>query len=39
VRYLGSIHDFVMLNALSNTPAARAAIDQANTMLRRELHK
>ncbi|PVX83657.1 alpha/beta hydrolase [Paraburkholderia unamae] len=39
VRYLGSIHDFVMLNALSNTPAARAAIGQANAMLRRELHK
>ncbi|NUY01445.1 alpha/beta hydrolase [Paraburkholderia youngii] len=38
VRYLGSVHDFVMLNALANTPATRAAIDQANAMLRRELH-
>ncbi|WP_322068198.1 alpha/beta hydrolase [Paraburkholderia bannensis] len=39
VRYLGSIHDFVMLNALSQTPAARAAIGQANSMLHRELHQ
>jgi acetyl esterase len=29
VRYNGTIHDFVMLNALSDTPAARAAIAQA----------
>jgi len=28
-RYLGTIHDFVMLNALSQTPAAKAAIAQA----------
>jgi acetyl esterase len=28
-RYLGTIHDFVMLNALSHTPAVRAAIAQA----------
>jgi len=28
-RYLGTIHDFVMLNALANTPAARAAISLA----------
>jgi acetyl esterase len=28
-RYLGTIHDFVMLNAIADTPAARAAIAQA----------
>lgn len=33
-RYNGTIHDFVMLNALADTPAARAAISQANTFLR-----
>jgi acetyl esterase len=33
-RYLGTIHDFVMLNALAETPAARAAIDQATEFLR-----
>lgn len=33
-RYLGTIHDFVMLNALAETPAARAALAQANAMLR-----
>jgi acetyl esterase len=32
-RYLGTLHDFVMLNALSKTPAARAAIDQAGHTL------
>lgn len=34
VRYAGTIHDFVMLNALADTPAARAAIAQANAALR-----
>lgn len=34
VRYAGTIHDFVMLNALADTPAARAAIAQANGALR-----
>jgi acetyl esterase len=29
IRYLGTIHDFMMLNALSDTTAARAAITQA----------
>jgi acetyl esterase len=29
VRYSGTCHDFVMLNPLANTPAARAAIRQA----------
>ena len=33
-RYNGTIHDFVMLNALADTPAARAAIAQANAFLR-----
>jgi len=34
-RYLGTIHDFVMLNALADTPAARGALAQANLMLRK----
>jgi acetyl esterase len=29
IRYNGTIHDFVMLNALADTPAARGAIAQA----------
>jgi hypothetical protein len=33
VRCLGAIHDFVMLNGLSDTPAARSAIVLANAML------
>jgi acetyl esterase len=37
VRYLGTIHDFVMLNAIADTPAARAAIAQANNALRSAL--
>lgn len=32
-RYNGTIHDFVMLNALSETPATRAAIKQATDFL------
>lgn len=28
-RYIGTIHDFVMLNSLADTPAARAAVGQA----------
>jgi acetyl esterase len=39
VRYLGTIHDFVMLNDLSQTPAARAAIEQATAALRNALWK
>jgi acetyl esterase len=35
VRYLGTIHAFTILNALAETPAARAAIAQANCELRR----
>ncbi len=38
-RYLGTIHDFVMLNAITDTPAARAAIAQANAALRRVFTK
>jgi len=38
VRYHGTIHDFVMLNALSDTPAAMGAIDQASNSLRLNLH-
>jgi acetyl esterase len=35
LRCLGIIHDFVMLNAITDTPAPRAAIAHANEMLRR----
>ena len=34
VRYLGTIHDFVLLNPITETPATRAAIKQANGMLK-----
>jgi acetyl esterase len=34
IRYNGTIHDFVMLNALADTPAARGAIAQAVGALR-----
>lgn len=33
-RYLGTLHDFVMLNALADTPAARGAVAQACEALR-----
>ncbi|MEV1289395.1 alpha/beta hydrolase [Micromonospora sp. NPDC049679] len=39
VRYQGIIHDFVMLDALANTNAARAATAQAAMMLREALHR
>jgi acetyl esterase len=32
-RYIGTIHDFVMLNALADTPAARGAVGQAVSAL------
>ncbi len=35
VRYLGTIHDFVMLNAITKAPAARSAIALANDTLQR----
>lgn len=38
VRYEGTIHDFAMLNALANTNAAKAAVDQANRFLYADLH-
>lgn len=38
-RYLGTLHDFVMLNAVSETPAARAAIQQASQALKEALKK
>lgn len=37
VRYLGTINDFVMLNAITHTQAARGAIDQASHMLKKVL--
>jgi acetyl esterase len=36
-RYLGTHHDFMMLNALASTPAVRAAIAQANNVLMQAL--
>jgi acetyl esterase len=33
-RYAGTIHDFVMLNALAETPAAQGAVSQAAAFLR-----
>lgn len=38
-RYNGTIHDFVRLNALAQTPATRAAIAQANATLKSALKK
>ena len=38
VRYLGTIHDFVVLNDLMFTPSSRAAMSQACALLRAELH-
>lgn len=37
VSYLGTIHDFVVLNSITDAPAARAAIAQACEALRRAL--
>jgi acetyl esterase/lipase len=37
VRYSGTIHDFGLLNALSQTPATRAALHQAAAELKRHL--
>jgi acetyl esterase len=39
VRYDGTIHDFVFLNALRNVPSTQAAIDQINAGLRKHLAK
>jgi len=38
VRYLGTIHDFMMLNALANTPAADEAISQAASIINKVLY-
>jgi acetyl esterase len=38
VRYNGTIHDFVMLNAIADTPATRGAIAQATAALRAVLY-
>lgn len=37
VRYNGTIHDFVLLNALRNLPSTKAAIEQVNDGVRRHL--
>jgi acetyl esterase/lipase len=37
VRYNGTIHDFVLLNAIRNVPSTDAAIDQINEGLRKHL--
>jgi acetyl esterase/lipase len=37
VRYNGTIHDFVVLNALRQVPSTEAAIAQINAGLRRQL--
>jgi len=39
LRYMGTIHDFVMLNVLADTPAARSAIALANDTLRKVFRK
>ncbi|MGY2062986.1 alpha/beta hydrolase fold domain-containing protein, partial [Nocardia gipuzkoensis] len=38
VRYGGIVHDFVMVNALHDTEAAKAAVAQAVSALSRALH-
>jgi acetyl esterase len=38
VRYHGTIHDFVMLNPITKTPAARAAVEQASQILKKVLY-
>lgn len=38
VRYNGTVHDFVMLNPLAETPAARGAIAQAIDALKKALY-
>jgi acetyl esterase len=39
VRFNGTIHDFMLLNAIATTPAVRAAITQASDALRAVLHR
>jgi acetyl esterase len=35
VRYNGTIHDYMLLNPIAETPAVRGAIDQASDYLRK----
>lgn len=37
MRYDGTVHDFMLLNSLSQSEAARGAIDQATAFLRHSL--
>ena len=37
LRYHGTIHDFVMLNPIANTPASLGAIDQGSQSLKKSL--
>ena len=39
IRFNGTIHDFVLLNAIAETPAVRGATSVANDTLRAALHK
>jgi acetyl esterase len=39
VRYNGTIHDFVLLNPIANTPAVRGALQQATNALKAALGK
>ena len=39
VRYLGAMHDFMMLNAVSKSHAADAAMKQTCRALKRALHR
>jgi len=36
-RYIGTIHAFIMLNPIAQTPATRAAVGQTNEFLKRKL--
>jgi acetyl esterase len=36
-QYLGTVHDFMMLNAIADASAVRGAIDQASEMLKKVL--
>lgn len=38
LRYLGTVHDFVVLSQLAEIPSARAAVEQGAWFLRRALH-
>jgi acetyl esterase/lipase len=39
VRYNGTIHDFMLLNAITGTPAVRSAVALATGALKAALHK